>query len=200
MQKNYNANQWALVGKIPQLLTLKDYFDIYINHNIECLLKEINYDLKKALERKEVLEGLLKALEDIDNIIVLIKSSESAAAAKLALIKKYDFTENQAKSILAMRLSSLAKLEGIELNKELQNLLNNIQQWQNIMRQRDLQINIIKERLSSLVKKYGDARRTELTQIDIKPEEKIIEEVIPEDVGCSSYSFSNWRYKKSSCK
>ena len=182
LQKNYNANQWALVGKIPQLLTLKDYFDIYINHNIECLLKEINYDLKKALERKEVLEGLLKALEDIDNIIVLIKSSESAAAAKLALIKKYDFTENQAKSILAMRLSSLAKLEGIELNKELQNLLNNIQQWQNIMRQRDLQINIIKERLSSLVKKYGDARRTELTQIDIKPEEKIIEEVVPEDV------------------
>ena len=81
-----------------------------------------------------------------------------------------------------MRLSSLAKLEGIELNKELQNLLNNIQQWQNIMRQRDLQINIIKERLSSLVKKYGDARRTELTQIDIKPEEKIIEEVVPEDV------------------
>ena len=182
LQKNYNANQWALVGKIPQLLTLKDYFDIYINHNIECLLREIDYDLTKALERKEIVEGLLKALEDIDNIIALIKSSESAAAAKLALIKKYDFTENQAKSILAMRLSSLAKLEGIELNKELQDLLNNIQQWQNIMCQKDLQINIIKERLSSIVKKYGDARRTELTQIDIKPEEKIIEEVIPEDV------------------
>lgn len=182
LQSSFSYNQVALVNKVPTELNLKQCIQIYIDYNIECLLKEIGYDLTKALERKEVLEGLLKALEDIDNIIALIKSSESAVAAKLALMKKYDFTELQAKSILAMRLSSLAKLEGIELNKELQDLLNNIQQWQNIMCQKDLQINIIKERLSSIVKKYGDARRTELTQVDTTPDEKVIEEVIPEDV------------------
>lgn len=182
LQKNYNANQWALVGKTPQFLTLKEYFDIYIRHNVECILKEVQYDLQKALNRKEIVEGLLKAIANIDDIITLIKKSESASAAKEALIKKYQFTENQAKAILAMRLSSLAKLEGIELNNEKAELDNNIQKYNNIISNESEQINILKTRLAALINKYGDARRTELTQIDIKPEEKIIEEVIPEDV------------------
>lgn len=182
LQKNYNANQWALVGKTPQFLTLKDYFDIYIKHNIECILKEVQYDLQKALNRKEIVEGLLKAIVNIDEIIALIKESESASSAKEALIKTYQFTENQAKAILAMRLSSLAKLEGIELNNEKAELDNNIQKWNNIISNENEQINILKNRLAAIVKKYGDARRTELIQIDIKPEEKIIEQVIPEDV------------------
>ena len=182
LQKNYNANQWALVGKTPQFLTLKEYFDIYIRHNVECILKEVQYDLQKALNRKEIVEGLLKAIANIDDIITLIKKSESASAAKEALIKKYQFTENQAKAILAMKLSSLAKLEGIELNNEKTELDNNIQKYNNIISNESEQINILKTRLTAIVKKYGDARRTELVQIDIKPEEKVIEEVIPEDV------------------
>lgn len=182
LQKNYNANQWALVGKTPQLLTLKDYFDIYIEHNINCIIKEFQFDLQKALARKEVVEGLLKAILNIDDIILLIKSSESAAAAKEALIQKYKFTENQAKAILAMRLSNLAKLEGVELNNEKAELDNNIQKWTNIISNRDEQTTILKTRLSTLIKKYGNERRTELTQIDIKPEEKIIEKIVPEDV------------------
>ena len=182
LQKNYNANQWALVGKTPQFLTLKEYFDIYIRHNVECILKEVQYDLQKALNRKEIVEGLLKAIANIDDIITLIKKSESASAAKEALIKKYQFTENQAKAILAMRLSSLAKLEGIELNNEKVELDNNIQKYNNIISNESEQINILKTRLAALINKYGSARRTELIQIDIKPEEKIIEQVIPEDV------------------
>ena len=115
------------------------------------------------------------------NIIALIKSSESAAAAKEALIKKYQFTENQAKAILAMRLSSLAKLEKVELQKEAKELEDKIADLKGILASDEKQKNILKSRLADLVKKYGDARRTELTHIDIKPEEKKIEEVVPED-------------------
>ena len=86
LQKSYSANQWALVGKTPQLLTLKDYIQIYVEHNLECIRREIQFDLDKAEARMHIVDGLLKALEDIDNIIKLIKTSASAAAAKDALI------------------------------------------------------------------------------------------------------------------
>ena len=182
LQSSFSYNQVALVDKVPTELNLKDCIKIYIDYNIKCLLKEINFDLEKALERREIVEGLLKAIANIDDIIALIKKSESAPVAKALLIKTYQFTDNQAKAILAMRLASLAKLEGVELNNEKAELDNNIQKWNNIISNREEQIITIKDRLATIVKKYGDARRTELTQIDIKPEEKIIEEVVPEDV------------------
>ena len=182
LQKSYNANQFALVGKTPKLLNLKEYFDIYINHNLDCIVKECNFDLTKAEARLEIVNGLLKALEDIDNIIALIKASESAAAAKINLIAKYNFTENQAKAILAMRLSSLAKLEKVELNKEAEDLNDKIFMFHQILDNRDEQIGILKVRLQGLVNKYGDARRTELAQIEVTKEEKEKAEIIPEDV------------------
>lgn len=182
LQKSFNANQYALTDKgIPALLTLKDYLDIYVNHNIDCIIRETKFDLNKAIDRLEIVNGLLRALEDIDNIIALIKSSENAATAKELLIAKYQFTENQAKAILAMRLSSLAKLEKVELNKEAEELQNKINDYQNILTDNDRQKNILKSRLADLVKKYGDARRTELLNIEVPKEEKVIEEIIPED-------------------
>ena len=182
LQKSFNANQYALTDKgIPALLTLKDYLDIYVNHNIKCIINETKFDLNKAIDRLEIVNGLLLALEDIDNIIALIKKSENATAAKEALIEKYQFTENQAKAILAMRLSSLAKLEKVELEKEARELENKITDFKNILLSEERQKDILKSRLSDLVKKYGDARRTELTHIEIKPEDKVIEEVTPED-------------------
>lgn len=181
-QTTFSYNQVALIDKTPTELNLKDAIKIYVDHNIECLIKECNFDLAKAQERLEIVEGLLKALEDIDNIIALIKSSESAAAAKENLIAKYSFTENQAKAILAMRLSSLAKLEKIELNKEAQDLNSKIFMLHQILDSQDEQIDIIKVRLQGLVKKYGDARRTELAQIEETKEEKAKVEIIPENV------------------
>ena len=124
---------------------------------------------------------MLRALEDIDNIIALIKGSENAAAAKESLIAKYQFTENQAKAILAMRLSSLAKLEKVELEQEAKELENKIKDLKDILTNENRQKDILKSRLADLVNKYGDARRTELTNIEVKPEDKIIEEVTPED-------------------
>ena len=181
LQSSFSYNQIALVNKVPIGLNLKDCIQIYVDHNINCIVRETKFDLDKAIDRLEIVNGLLRALEDIDNIIALIKKSENATAAKEALIAKYQFTENQAKAILAMRLSSLAKLEKVELEKEAEELKNKISNLKGILSSEEKQKDILKSRLADLVKKYGDARRTELTQIDIKPEDKVIEEVIPED-------------------
>ena len=181
LQSSFSYNQVALVDKVPTELNLKDCIKIYVDHNIDCITRETKFDLDKAINRLEIVNGLLRALEDIDNIIALIKSSENAAAAKENLIKKYQFTENQAKAILAMRLSSLAKLEKVELEQEAKELENKIKDLKDILANENRQKDILKSRLADLVKKYGDARRTELTHIEVKPEDKIIEEVTPED-------------------
>ena len=182
LQTSISYNQVALIDKTPTELNLKQCIEIYLNHNKECLVKELNFDLTKAKDRLHIVEGLLIALEDIDNVIALIKRSDSSAAAKDELMKKYNLSETQAKSILAMRLSSLAKLEKLELENEKKELLSKIAEIEDILTKEDKQISIIRERLEAIVKKYGDARRTELMQIDIKPEEKEIAEVTPVDV------------------
>ena len=181
-QTSFSYNQVALVNKTPTELNLKQAIQIYVEHNIECIVKEVQFDLSKAQDRLEIVNGLLKALEDIDNIIALIKSSESAAAAKENLISKYKFTENQAKAILAMRLSSLAKLEKIELEKEQTELIEKIDDFKNILANKNRQEDILKTRLESLVKKYRDPRRTELTQIEEEKKETVKVDILPEDV------------------
>ena len=182
LQSSFSYNQVALINKTPTEVNLKSCIKIYLEHNINCLIKETEYDLKAAEARREIVEGLIKALEDIDNIIAFIKKSESSAAAKDGLVKEYKFTEPQAKSIVAMRLGSLAKLEKIELNDELKGLVADIEQYNKILSSKEMQTNIIRTRLSDLVKKYGDARRTELAQIELPKEEKEVAAVIPEDV------------------
>lgn len=182
LQTSFSYNQVALINKTPTEVNLKDCIKIYLNHNIECLIKECDFDLKKAEARLEIVEGLLKALQDIDTIIAFIKKSASSAAAKDGLVSEFGFTEPQAKSIVAMRLGSLAKLEGVELNDEKAKLNEAIDDLNRILGSETEQLNIILGRLDDLVKKYGDARRTELAQIEVPKEEKEIAEVIPEDV------------------
>lgn len=181
LQTSISYNQVALVNKTPTELNLEQCLQIYVKHNTECICREAQFDLEKAGDRVHILNGLLKALEDIDNIITLIKKSESGAAAKEKLIKKYQFSEVQAKAILAMRLSSLASLEKIELQNEKVELDKKMDELNALLANEDLQKAEIKNRLNALVKKYGDKRKTELTQIDIKPEEKEIETVTPVD-------------------
>ena len=182
LQTSISYNQVALVDKNPTELNLKQSIEIYVNHNIDCIVREAKFDLKKAEDRLHIVNGLLKALEDIDNIIALIKKSASGAAAKDALIEKYGFSEAQAKAILAMRLSSLANLEKVELQNEKAELHNNITHLMELISSDAMQKAEVRTRLADIVKKYGDARRTELMHIEIKPEEKEIAEVIPEDV------------------
>jgi len=182
LQTSFSYNQVALINKTPTEVNLKDCIKIYIEHNIQCLIKETQFDLDKAEARLEIVDGLLKALENIDNIIAFIKKSASSAAAKDGLIKEYGFSEPQAKSIVAMRLGSLAKLEGVELQEEKTKLLDTIKELNKILSSEEEQLNVILNRLDDLVKKYGDKRRTELTQIEISKEDKEVATVIPEEV------------------
>ena len=178
LQTSFSYNQVALIDKTPTELTLKDCIKIYVEHNTECIRRETEFDIEKAKAKLEVVEGLLKALEDIDNIIALIKASASAAAAKTALMEKYSFTEPQAKAIVDMRLGKLAGLERIEIENEKKELVQLIDGLETILASL---LGELRFRLSELVKKYGDARRTELCQVaDTTKEEKEIEFVEPE--------------------
>ena len=182
LQKSLSANQVALVDKAPTQLNWKQAIDIYISHNLNIIKREAEFDLIKAQARKEIVDGLLRALEDIDNIIALIKSSKSAAAAKNNLIEKYKFTEPQAKAIVDMKLGKLAGLEKVELQNEQYELASDIERYNRIISSEIVRKSLLVDKLSAFVSKHGDKRRTEVTHIEIKPEEKEIAEVIPEDV------------------
>ena len=180
LQTSFSYNQVALIDKTPTELNLKDCIKIYIEHNLECIKKEAQFDLEKASKRYEVVEGLLRALEDIDNIITLIKSSDNSKHAEQNLIEKYSFTENQAKAICAMKLGSLAKLEAVELNTEKSDLAKIISDKNILINEETARLSELRTRLMAFVAKYGDPRRTELAQIEVPKEEKEIEYVEPE--------------------
>ena len=178
LQTSISYNQVALIDKTPTELGLVDCIKIYISHNVECIKRETEFERKKAMDRLEIIEGLLRALEDIDNIIALIKGSESSAKAKVSLMEKYNFSEPQAKAILDMKLSKLANLEKIEIQKEKADLIAEVEHYDWILANTETEL---RTRLEALVKKYGDARRTELTQIaESTKEEKEIQFVEPE--------------------
>ena len=177
LEDTYSFNQVALVDKKPQLLNLKQLLQIYINHQKDVLLRKTKFEADKVSAKIHILEGLLKALEDIDNIIALIKKSESAAAAKTALMEKYSFSEAQAKAILDMKLSKLAKLEKVEIEKDLAELNQELAKLNTILQNPIPEmLNIFKD----IKKKYGDERRTTITQVATTKEDKEIEFVEPE--------------------
>lgn len=182
MQSSFSYNMVALVGKTPTELNLKKCIKIYVEYNIECIKREAKFDKDKALARLDVVKGLLIALANIDNIIEIIKNSESSAAAKASLIKKYGFTDTQVTAILNMKLSSLARLEGVKLESEKADLEKKIEKLENLIVNESAQVEELRIRLGAIVKKYGDARRTELAQIEVPKEEKEIAYVEPEDV------------------
>ena len=183
LQKNFNANQFALVGKTPKMLTLKDYIDIYVQHNLDCIQKEYRFDLDKATKKLEVTQGLIKALASIDDIIVLIKQSDSSKDAIGKLVTKYGFTEVQAKAIVDMKLGRLAKLEAVELNKTEQGLQSDIAEFNRILNSETNQKELFLTRLDTFTKKFGFPRRTQLAQIEIPKESKSKPEFIPEPCG-----------------
>ena len=182
LQKTYNPNQYALISKVPQMLNLKKYIEVYVNHNLECIRKEYAFELKKAQVRKEIVEGLIKAIEDIDNVIAMIKSSNNAADAKTRLMAAYEINENQAKAIVDMKLGRLAKLEGIELNQESAELTEKINNCLAFLSNINSQNKEFLSRLDAFNNKYGYERRTEVTQITI--DKKAKEEVYVEPEKC----------------
>lgn len=181
LQTSFSYNQVALVDGEPKLLNLKDCIEVYVKHNLSCIIKEYNFNLNKAKARLHIVEGLLKALEDIENIISTIRSSDTTANAKKALQEKYGFSEEQAKAITDMKLGKLASLEKVEIENERAELLSTIENIMEILNSRDKQIAMLRERLDIIVKKYGDDRITELTQIAIEKKQKELIVVEPKD-------------------
>lgn len=182
LQTSFSYNQVALVDGEPKLLNLKDCIEVYVKHNLSCIIKEYNFNLNKAKARLHIVEGLLKALEDIENIISTIRSSDTTANAKKALQEKYGFSEEQAKAITDMKLGKLASLEKVEIENERAELLSTIENIMEILNSRDKQIAMLRERLDTIVKKYGDDRITELAQIAIEKKQK--EPVVIEPKDC----------------
>lgn len=177
LEDTYSINQVALVNKKPEVLNLKRLLEIYNEHQKDVLIRKTNFEAEKIRARIHILDGLLIALEDIDNVIALIKKSESAAAAKVNLINQYNLSEAQAKAILDMKLAKLAKLEKVEIQEEKNNLVKELDHLNNIL------VNPIPEMkniYTEIEKNYGDERRSIITQVAITKEEKEIEFVEPE--------------------
>ena len=177
LEDTYSFNQVALVDKKPQLLNIKQLLEIYIDHQKDVLLRKSKFEAEKIATKIHILEGLLKALEDIDNIIALIKKSESAAAAKASLMSQYGFSETQAKAILDMKLAKLAKLEKVEIENEKAELEVELARLNAIIS------NPIPELIkgfNTIKATYGDARRCKIIQVASTKEEKEIEFVEPE--------------------
>ena len=177
LETTYSFNQVALVDKKPRLLNIKQLLENYIEHQRDVLLRKTQFDLDKVNARIHILDGLLIALENIDNIIALIKGSASAAAAKEVLMKKYNFSDVQAKAILDMKLSRLTKLESVEVEDEKKEKIELKNKYEAILSNPTPElVNIF----TFIKDTYGDARRTTITQVAVAKEEKEIEFVEPE--------------------
>lgn len=173
LEDTYSFNCVSLVDKKPRLLNLKQLLENYVNHQRDVLVRKSMYDLQKATERAHILQGLLKALEDIDNIIQMIKKSESAAKAKETLQVKYGFSDAQVKAILDMKLAKLANLEQIEIQNEYDTKLKEMEQLAMICQNPNPEL---KKLFEELKKKYGDERRTTITYIEAPKEEEVFVE------------------------
>ena len=183
LRSQFNVNQIAIVGKTPKLLTLKEICSVYVEHNLSCIKREHQFDLDKTNDRIEILDGLAKALNDIDGLIKLIKESESAAKAKEKILS-YGFTKRQTDAILGMKLSRLAHLEVEEIRAELEEKQALAKKLEEIVGSQEKQKKILIERLDSLAKEFGDTRRTQIIQKEVKKlsAAKAKEEKAPEDV------------------
>jgi len=163
LEERFNYNVVALVDGVPRTLNLKDILEEFIKHRKNVVTRAIEFDLKKAEARAHILEGLKKALDNIDKIIALIKKSKDGAEAKGDLIKTFKFSEIQAQAILDMKLQKLAGLERKKIEDELKELLDLIKELMGVLGSPKKIMNIIKEQMDEVVEKYGDERRTKVS-------------------------------------
>jgi len=173
LQSSFSVNNIALVDGRPRMLNLKNLIKCFVRHRHEVVLRRTRFELDKALKRAHILEGLLKALDIIDEIIALIKASGSVQEAREGLVEQFEFSPEQAEAIVEMRLRQLTGLERNKLQAEYDELQALISHLEAILADVALQMDIIKQELVSLKEKYGDNRRTEieLSAEDFNPED-----------------------------
>ena len=176
LQSSFSINNLALVDGMPKRLNLKQIIHYYVKHRKEIIIRRSKYDLDKAEKRAHILEGLLKALDRIDEVIALIRSSKDTAEAKKGLVSQFDLSEVQATEILQMRLSRLTALERDTIKEEYNNLMKLIGELKELLASDEKQYQLLTEELTVIKEKYGDGRLTEI--VDSEDEGFEIEDLI----------------------
>ena len=162
LQSSFSINNVALVNGRPRTLNLKDLIKYFVEHRHDVIIRRTKFDLDKAQKRAHILEGLLKALDVIDEIINIIRASKTVDAAKSELEERFGFSDVQATAIVEMRLRQLTGLEREKLQSEFDELMKFIRYCQDVLSDVNLQMGIIKDETMEMKEKYGDARRTEI--------------------------------------
>ena len=178
LQTSFGVNMLALVNGAPKQMGIKEMLQHYADHQIEVVVRRTKFDLKKAEDRAHILEGLRIALDHIDEIIHLIRSSETDAIARAGLMENFKLTEIQANAILEMRLRRLTGLERDKIENEYQELLKTIADLKDILANHDRVLKIIEDELTEVKNRFGDERRTEISEADFTMED---EDLIPEE-------------------
>ncbi len=178
LQTTFGVIMLALVNGEPRILNLKDMIELYVDHRREVVRRRTAFELKKAEDRLHIVEGLKIAIENIDDVISLIKSSKSPELAKKALIEKFGMSEKQAEAVLQTRLQKLTAMEIESLIKEYEELRRKISEYKEILSSKEKIDEIIVEEMNYLIEKYGDERRTEIEKeaTEISSEELVSEE------------------------
>lgn len=173
LQTAFNVNNIALVKGRPRLLSLKDLIDLYVKHRHDVILRRTKFDLDQAEKRLHILEGLIIASDNIDEVVAIIRGSSNPDEAREKLIERFNLSEEQARAIVDMRLRQLTGLEQDKLRAEYEEVKKQIEYLRNVLGSIDLQMKIIKDELLEIKEKYGDDRRTEIVPN--------VEEFNPED-------------------
>jgi len=189
LQTSYGVNNIALVHGRPVQLNLKDLLRHFIDFRIEVVVRRTKFELKKAQDRAHVLEGLLIALDHLDEVIKLIRASENVQEAKSGLMETFELSDIQAQAILDMRLQKLTGLERDKIKEEYNELLERIAEYKEILASEDRQKEIVKEELGEIKETYGDERRTDITYDDgeISIEDLIADESVVVTISRKGY-------------
>ena len=181
LQSSFSVNNIALVKGRPELLNLKDLIHHFVEHRHEVVIRRTKYELRKAQERAHILEGLIIASDNIDEVIALIRASSNAEEARNKLVERFELTEIQAKAIVEMRLRQLTGLEQDKLRSEYEDLMKTIEDLKDILEKEERRMEIIKDELIEIKNKYGDERRSlieyaggDLSIEDMIPNEKVV--------------------------
>ncbi len=178
LQSSFSVNNIALVKGRPQLLNLKELIHYFVEHRHDVVVRRTTYELRKAEERAHILEGLIIASDNIDEVIAIIRASSNADEARNNLIKRFELTEIQAKAIVEMRLRQLTGLEQDKLRSEYEELMKTIIDLKDILDKKERRMDIIKEELEVIRDKYGDERRS---TIEYAGGDLSIEDMIPDE-------------------
>ncbi len=189
MEVSFGINLLAVVNNRPQLCGLKELLELFILHRKEIIIRRTRYDLRKAEERAHLLEGLRTALDNLDEVVTLIRESKTPAVAKERLIERFDLTAVQAQAILDMRLQRLTGLEREKIMEEYTQLIKDIAWFKEILSSERLVLNIIKEEVTEIQNDFGDLRRTVIVEStkEITLEDMIVEEDMVVTVSNAGY-------------